>query len=118
MSDTNPPDSMVTPLHPQLVRAWPAVVPYSRAVDLHVPYVELIGDEWGYPYQNWKGHGPPWANFAEWESFVANIANEFRGRNVIFDIWNNPNNPINWQGTFAQYFETYQRAATVIRSTL
>jgi hypothetical protein len=115
---TDPPDSVVKPVQPQLVRAWPDVTPYSRAVELGVPYVELVGDEWGYPFQEWKGKGPPWADFAAWESFVQNLASTWRGRDVIFDIWNEPNSPLTWQGTFQQYVDTFVRAARVIRSEL
>src|SRR5438105_2394352 len=44
ISATAPPDSVVKPLQPQLVRAWPDVTPYSRAVGLGAQYVELVGD--------------------------------------------------------------------------
>jgi hypothetical protein len=118
VSDTTPPDSVIKPLQPQLFRAWPDVTPYSRAVALGVPYVELVGDEWGYPFQNWKGKGPPWADFDAWEKFVGQLASTWRGRDVVFDIWNEPNSPLTWQGTFQQYIETYVRAANVIRATL
>src|SRR3954447_17727958 len=50
IGQTDPPDAMIQPIKPQLLRAWPDVVPYTRAVQLGAPYVELVSDEWGYPF--------------------------------------------------------------------
>lgn len=131
VSATVPPDSMIAPLQPKLWRAanrqgsspsaeaaW--TVLYNRLVRHGARVQLLLSDTWGYsprrplPYENW----------ADWESHVRQVAITNRGRNVIYDVWNEPDQTQFWEGvqfwrgTRDQFFETYLRTYKVLRQVL
>jgi xylan 1,4-beta-xylosidase len=116
MTETRPPDSLVQPLQPRLIRHRNPDI-YARAERLGARFELLLSDGWGYPRQNWLGNGPPYADFAKWEAFVREVADRNRGKEVYWDIWNEPDGGF-WSGTRLQLFETYLRAYRVLRKEL
>jgi hypothetical protein len=100
-----PPDVVVAALRPRLIRTSNVNV-YDRVRGLGARYELISSDLWGYPFQRgWLGKGPPYADFARYDAFVRDLARRFRGRPVLWDVWNEPNGGF-WAGTREQLFET------------
>jgi xylan 1,4-beta-xylosidase len=117
MTGDRPPDSVVRPLRPRLIRHRDPAI-WSRAQALGARLELIVSDGWGYPRQNWLGKGPPYADFARWEAFVRSLAARTRGMSIAWDIWNEPDGAFFWSGTRRQLFETYLRAYRVLRAEL
>ncbi len=120
MDATNPSDGFIEPLKPKLIREGKeyAEVAYPRAIEFGARYMVILGDLWGWP--SW-GVKQPWAyndNYATWENFVRNVAQKSKGKNIIWDIWNEPSGKEQWTGTGEQFCETFARAEKVLRSEL
>jgi xylan 1,4-beta-xylosidase len=121
----NPPDSLLIPLKPALwrIRAGDAIN-YSRAATAGAQMEVVLSDGYGYPSNGWKGRGAPWENnWTHWEDFVHQMAQLYRTTPVYWDVWNEAdikdwNKTQFWNGTEAQYFETYKRAYTILRQEL
>lgn len=114
----SPADSLVEPLRPALWRAGAlAVAPggRGRAERLGMRPVLLLSDLWGYHFGT---HPEPHTDWAAWEAFVRQVARNTRGQGYIYDVWNEPDIPIFWAGTEAQFFETFRRAERVLRQEL
>jgi hypothetical protein len=118
MDETTPPDAMIRPLRPALWRGVPQTAPYDRARSLGARYVLLLSDAWGYPATWSNGRGAPYKHLRAWTEFVRAIARQYRGQDVIFDIWNEPNARTFWVGTRKQLFRTYAVAARVLHEEL
>lgn len=121
LTSTQPATAMVSPLHPQLIRSWPNVVPYVRAASLGAMYTEVVSDEWGYPADTppWRGRGAPYDDYSAYETFVTDLAERWQGRpGVVWDLWNEPNGSYFWSGTEAQHLETFRRTHDAIRAVL
>jgi xylan 1,4-beta-xylosidase len=111
----NPPSGRITPLQPKLWR--------SNELRLHgaiqswgAKFEGVLSDGWGYPLDgNWK---PPYENAAAWETFVRRIAELSRGKEIYWDIWNEPDTSGSWRGTRDAFFATWVRAALVLKQTL
>jgi len=65
-----------------------------------------------------KGRGAPYKHLREWAQFVRSAARQFRGQDVTFDVWNEPDTETFWVGTRKQLFETYAVAARVLHEEL
>lgn len=131
---TAPPDNMIAPLQPKLWRVGNFYTPrpisvagvvtqwdwrflYDRLVR-HGTRVEfLLSQTWGHPISD-PPPPAPYENWANWESHVRRVAVENRGRNLMYDIWNEPDARDFWWGTREQFFETYLRAYRVLRQVL
>jgi xylan 1,4-beta-xylosidase len=118
MDETTPPDEMIRPLRPALWRGVPRTAPYGRARNFGARYVLLLSDAWGYPPTWSKGRGAPYEHLRAWAQFVRTVARRYRGQDVIFDVWNEPNNRAFWVGSREQLFETYAVAARVLQEEL
>ncbi len=81
-------------------------------------YQLVLSDLWGYPKDDWQGRGAPYTDFPKWEKFVRRQAEANRGKNVIWDVWNEPDGAGYWKGSREQFFKTYTIAAKAIRSEL
>jgi xylan 1,4-beta-xylosidase len=95
----------------------------ARAVQAAVPDVRLnliLSAHWGYPLNNWNGHGAPWENWAAYEEYIRNVARWLRyvGVTGTLEVWNEPDVPMFWNGTRDQFHETYARAYQVMRAEL
>jgi xylan 1,4-beta-xylosidase len=118
MNQTTPPDEMIRPLRPVLWRGLPRTAPYDRARDFGARYVLLLSDAWGYPPMWSKGRGAPYKHLREWAQFVRTVARQSRGRDMIFDVWNEPDSRASWVGSREQLFKTYAVAARVLHEEL
>ncbi len=110
-----PGDDMIEPLSPTLWRGKLRDVPYDRVQEVGGRYTYVLSDRWGYPG---VGQRPPYEDFKAWERFVRKTARGSRRGNVLWDIWNEPNEPWFWQGTPEQLYETYRIAENVLRQEL
>jgi len=115
---TLPADDRVAPLAPRLWRSDGMRAPIDRATAFGARYQLVLSDLWGYPPSDWNGRGPPWRDLAAWERFVRATARASRGRPVIWDIWNEPNDPGFWSGGQRRFFDVYSRANRVLREEL
>ena len=113
-----PPDSAVAPLRPLLWRSIPPRVPYARAAAVGARYQLVLSDLWGYPPTGWHGRGPPWRDLDGWGRLVRRTARALRGRQVEWDVWNEPDNEVFWNGTREQFFTVYQTAARALADEL
>ena len=112
---TKPPDSSIKPLQPKLWRAGRLDV-YDRVIASGAEFQLLVSDLWGYG-SNPKGW--PYQNYPAWEAFIRQLAQQNKGKKIIWDIWNEPDlkNPF-WKGSRQQFFETYKRAYRILREEL
>jgi xylan 1,4-beta-xylosidase len=110
-----PADELIEPLAPALWRGKLRDVPYRRVEDIGGRYTYVLSDRWGYPG---NGIRPPYEDFAAWERFVRQTARAGRGRDAVWDVWNEPNEPWFWQGSREQLYETYRIAENVLRQEL
>ena len=118
LRSTDPSDRFVLPLHPTLWRGSLFSADYDRASELGARYMLVVSDLWGYPGAGWYGRRAPWEDWAAWSAFVRRLAAENRSRDLIWDIWNEPDVPYFWTGGEAQYHELYRRAYVAIREEL
>jgi xylan 1,4-beta-xylosidase len=109
-----PPDSAVLPVRPRIWRSVPSRVPYARAAAVGARYQLVLSDLWGYPPTGWEGRGPPWRDLAGWERIVRRAARSLRGRDVEWDVWNEPDNRTFFTGTREQFFAVYETAARAV----
>ncbi|MBJ7518788.1 MAG: hypothetical protein JHC84_03730 [Solirubrobacteraceae bacterium] len=119
-SKVDPPDARIAPLRLGLVRGLPTSAPYRRGVSFGARYTVVLSDLWGMPGSAvpWGGRGAPYADLAAWERFVERAARQARGEDVVWDIWNEPDHPYFWQGTRAQYHDTFRVAERALRKVL
>ena len=112
---TKPPNSSVKPLQPKLWRVGRLDV-YDRVIASGAEFQLLVSDLWGYG-SNPKGW--PYQNYPAWEAFIRQLAQQNKGKKIIWDIWNEPDlkNPF-WKGSREQFFETYKRAYKILRQEL
>jgi hypothetical protein len=118
MDAREPPDRWIAPLAPRSWRGDMESASYDRATRFGARYILVLSDLWGYPGANWYGRRPPWADLARWAGFVRGVARAYRGRPLVWDVWNEPDQPYFWNGTEAQFHETYRVAYEVIRQEL
>jgi xylan 1,4-beta-xylosidase len=115
MDSRRPANELIEPLAPALWRGKLRDVPYDRVQEVGGRYTYVLSDRWGYPG---VGKRPPYENFKAWERFVRKTARGSRRGNVLWDIWNEPNDSWFWQGTAEQFYETYRIAENVLRQEL
>ncbi|MGI8494933.1 MAG: GH39 family glycosyl hydrolase, partial [Pyrinomonadaceae bacterium] len=120
VGDDIPAENMIAPLKPKQWRIGkfdPA--DYKRIVKSGARPQIVLSDLWGYPALDPKIR-PPYQIFAEYENFVRKLARENKSKDVIWDIWNEPEDPKLpfWKGTFDEFCETYRRAYKVLREEL
>lgn len=114
---SEPPLPSIQPLKPAL---WRFTDPNltSRLQSTGANLQIVVSDSFCYPELRWCGKAPPYANWATFEQGIKQMAQSAAGQTEMFDIWNEPDNPMFWDGTQAQFFEAYLRAYRVIRQTL
>jgi xylan 1,4-beta-xylosidase len=119
LSASAPSDEMLLPLRPTAWRSNEASAPSGRVRALGATPTIVLSDHWSYPAHGWRPAGPPWTRpegFAEW---VRQFAQRFKGRGLSYwDIWNEPDFRIFWDGTREQFYETFAIAERVLREEL
>jgi xylan 1,4-beta-xylosidase len=118
MDEREPPDRWIAPLAPRSWRGDMESAPYDRASRFGARYILVLSDLWGYPGANWYGRQPPWQNLGSWARFVRDVARANRGRSLVWDVWNEPDQPYFWNGTEADFHATYRVAYEVVRQEL
>lgn len=118
LGPTTPADDRIAPLQPRLWRSDLRRAPLDRAERFGALYHVVISDFWGYPKDNWYGRRPPWEDLKGWRAMVRDLARRYRGRNVVWDIWNEPNGPNFWAGGQQRFFRVYSEANRVLREEL
>lgn len=111
----NPPSERIKPLQPKLWR--------SNELKLHnaiqswgAKFEGVLSDGWGYPLEgNWK---PPHENMTAWEAYVRRIAEMTRGKEIYWDIWNEPDTSGSWRGPRDAFFATWIKAAGILKQVL
>lgn len=114
IGDNQPPNDLLSPLQPKLWRTS-TFNHYPRITGLGSEFQLLLSDTWGYG----KPRGWPYEDYDKWEEHVRATAQQYRGKNITWDVWNEPDikDPF-WRGSRKQFFETYKRAYTAIRQEL
>ncbi|MEM0952179.1 MAG: hypothetical protein AAGI66_08580 [Cyanobacteria bacterium P01_H01_bin.74] len=119
------PADRITDLRPVWWRIQPddQLFLYNKARNYGANVQVVISDGYGEPRNNWYGHGAPWENdWQNWENYVRELVNQYKGMPVYWDVWNEPDvkdwNKGQWNGTRTQFFETYMHAYKVIREEL
>jgi hypothetical protein len=115
LSESEPSVRWIAPLRPALWRGTPASADILRATSIGARYTLVVSDLWGYPGAGWYGRQPPLRVPGAWQRFVDELARTYRGRQIIWDIWNEPDHPYFWNGTREQYFTVYRLAYAAIR---
>jgi xylan 1,4-beta-xylosidase len=127
LTATVPPTPLVAPLRPRLWRSDLRRAPSARVVQLGARYEVVLSDLWGYPLDNWRGHGPPWRDLRAWGRFVRGVARSqratglalaARGRPLFWDVWNEPNTSEYFDGGRRRYMRVYAVAARALRAEL
>jgi hypothetical protein len=118
MDEREPPDRWIAPLVPRAWRGDLESASYDRVSRLGARYILVLSDLWGYPGANWYGRRPPWQDLGGWAGLVREVARANRGRSLVWDVWNEPDQPYFWNGTEAQFHETYRVAYEAIREEL
>lgn len=110
-----PPDSSIKPLQPKLWRAGRLDI-YDRVIASGAEFQLVVSDLWGYGS---NPNGWPYQNYPAWEAFIRQLAQQNKGKKIIWDVWNEPDlkNPF-WNGSREQFFETYKRAYKILREEL
>ncbi|HEX8321730.1 hypothetical protein [Longimicrobium sp.] len=116
------PESLVLPLRPRLLRggAQGSEALVARAAGTAVERMLVLSDLWGYPHQGYPNRGgrAPFEDYPAWEAFVRGLAGATRGQDLVYEVWNEPDQPFFWNGSMDQYAETFRRAERVLRDEL
>jgi hypothetical protein len=110
------PDSLLVPLRPAMWRIG-SFAGYGRLRALGTRVTFVLSDQWGYPSYD-GSHGWPFEDWDRWEAWVRATAREHRHREVLWEVWNEPDVPRFWGGTREQFHEAYLRAHRVLREEL
>lgn len=130
VSATLPTVDRVNPLKPKLIRAGSYMYPgdttsivnsYGRIQSTGATHIQaLLSGDWG--YYNPANGGWPYDNYAQWNSIVHDAVQDAvdSGRNVEWDIWNEPNLDTGlgyfWPaGHLADFYETWRQAYNTIK---
>jgi hypothetical protein len=119
LTPTSPSDDWLLPLHPTAWRSNERSAPADRVHALGAIHTIVLSDHWSYPSQAWGSIGPPWRQLDRYEAWVRRFAQRYKGRGRFYwDIWNEPDFRVFWDGTRAQFFETFAVAERVLRAEL
>ena len=119
LSVAKPADDVLLPLQPTAWRSNDASAPAERVRALGASHTIVLSDHWSYPAHNWRPGGPPWTQLEGFAVWVRQFAQRYKGRGVFYwDIWNEPDFEIFWNGTREQFFETFAVAEHVLREEL
>lgn len=116
MNSTTPVDSIVVPLKPRLFRdpVDAAFANYARVKALGATYHMVLRLNSGtlLPYPGTNNSWSTWENHVRATVSKALAANQ----DFEYDVWNEPNISMFWEGTIPQFYETWRRAVVIIRS--
>lgn len=141
ITETSPNEALLSPLKIRYVRGWPeeifsmpgllssnvygrvsrsdlrlsiamGTLYYGKQVKQDPEYMPAQYGEWKIEHPGEKGNWKPW------ERIVSNLVRETVGKNIRCDwvIWNEPDHKKFWAVDTNRYYETFQRAYTVIKA--
>ena len=113
-----PPDRLVVPLRPRFWRSDLSRASLTRAVRLGARYEVVLSDFWGYHQGHRWAKGPPWAHLRRWSALVRRVARSLRGRRVLFDVWNEPDDPGFFGGGLRRFLRVYAAAKSAVEREL
>jgi hypothetical protein len=119
LSSTAPTDELLLPLRPTAWRSSERSAPADRVRSLGATHTIVLSDHWSYPAQGWRPVGPPWNQLERYAAWVREFARRYKGRGLFYwDIWNEPDYGVFWDGTREQFYETFAVAERVLREEL
>jgi hypothetical protein len=119
LSASAPSDELLVPLRPTAWRSSEASAPAARVRELGASHTIVLSDHWSYPAHGWRPVGPPWNQLEHYASWVRQFARRYKGRGLFYwDIWNEPDFKVFWDGTREQFYETFAVAERVLRQEL
>jgi xylan 1,4-beta-xylosidase len=119
LSVSAPSDGLVVPLGPTAWRSNDASAPDDRVRGLGASHTIVLSDHWSYPARGWQPAGPPWTQPEGFAVWVRQFAQRYKGRGPFYwDIWNEPDQAIFWDGSREQFYETFAVAERVLREEL
>ena len=92
---------------------------YSRAKAVGGTYLLLVSDDYGY-FCTWPGDGGDWTGLTTFMTqLISNVqAAGMTGPDVRWELWNEPELSLFWNGTQAQWLETWKHAYQQIRAAI
>jgi xylan 1,4-beta-xylosidase len=119
LSASAPSDGLLVPLGPTAWRSNDASAPADRVRGLGASHTIVLSDHWSYPARGWRPGGPPWAQLEGFAVWVRQFAQRYKGRGAFYwDIWNEPDQGIFWDGSRQEFFEAFAVAERVLREEL
>jgi xylan 1,4-beta-xylosidase len=119
LSASAPDDELLLPLKPTAWRSSEASAPADRVRELGADHTIVLSDHWSYPAHGWRPVGPPWSQLERYAAWVRQFARRYKGRGLFYwDIWNEPDYSVFWDGTREQFYETFAVAERVLRAEL
>jgi xylan 1,4-beta-xylosidase len=119
LSASAPSDEMLLPLRPTAWRSNQDSAPPARVQALGATHTIVLSDHWRYPADGWRPSGRPWTQLDGFAVWVRQFAERFKDRGLIYwDIWNEPDFKIFWDGTREQFYETFAVAERALREEL
>jgi hypothetical protein len=115
----NPPDAMIAPLKPQMLRVRPdegfPIVDRAKALGVQSMQFELSD---GFNPENDGPYPGDGGNWTPWETYAHDMAVRVSANSVpsALDIWNEPDLGQFWARTQSQFFEAWRRAVLQIRA--
>jgi xylan 1,4-beta-xylosidase len=119
LSASAPSDELLLPLKPTAWRSSEASAPADRVRGLGASHTIVLSDHWSYPARGWRPVRPPWSQPERYAAWVRQFAHRFKGRGLFYwDIWNEPDFKVFWDGTREQFYETFAVAERVLGEEL
>jgi xylan 1,4-beta-xylosidase len=119
LSISAPSDDLLLPLKPTAWRSSESSAPADRVRALGASQTIVLSDHWSYPAHGWRPVGPPWTQPDRYADWLRRFARPYKGRGLLYwDIWNEPDYKVFWDGTREQFYETFAIAERVLREEL
>jgi hypothetical protein len=112
-----PNENLISPLKPLYWRAGPfGKSVYKRANKMGAKYIQIVSDVYGYPdFKDWT---PPYLDTARFKSLIDKMCLENSTSAMIYDIWNEPDNPVFWSGGIREFYDIFKIAHDRLRKNL
>jgi hypothetical protein len=62
------------------------------------------------------GCAAPPTNISDWDTYVTAVVTHYKGQVEFYELWNEPNNPESWSGTYAQLVSLAKDAYSIVKS--
>lgn len=119
LSLSAPSDDLLLPLKPTAWRSSEASAPADRIRRLGATQTIVLSDHWSYPARGWRPVGTPWSQPERYAGWVRQFARRYQGRGLFYwDVWNEPDYKVFWDGTREQFYETFAIAERALREEL